>query len=174
MSLNRSSLTVVSLALFSASPLFAQQQQAPPTPAVSIKRNFSSVNRRLLAMAEDFPAEKYDYRPAKDVRSFGEVLVHVMAGNIYAAKAGRGEKVKWEELDAKNYKGKAEIVSAFKKSIADADATLNTVPDEQFAKTLSPWMGVMEHGAEHYGQLVVYYRLSGLVPPESRPKSKTN
>ncbi|HEX4802305.1 MAG TPA: DinB family protein [Myxococcaceae bacterium] len=162
------------LALFSASPLFAQQQPSPPTPAVSIKRNFGSVNRRLLAMAEDFPAEKYDYRPTKDVRSFGEVIVHAMSGNVYVAKAGRGEKVKWDELDAKNYKGKAEIVSALKKSIADADATLNALPDEQFTKTLGPWMGVIEHSAEHYGQLVVYYRLSGLVPPESRPKSKTN
>jgi len=173
-SLNRIRLAVPCLALFSASPLFAQQQTSPPTPAVSIKRNFASVNRRLLAMAEDFPAEKYDYRPTKDVRSFGEVIVHAMSGNVYASKAGRGEKVKWDELDAKNYKGKAEIVSALKKSIADADATLNAVPDEQFAKTLGPWMGVMEHSAEHYGQLVVYYRLNGLVPPESRPKSKTN
>ncbi len=174
MSLNRIRLAVPCLALFSASPLFAQQQPSPPTPAVSIKRNFASVNRRLLAMAEDFPAEKYDYRPNKEVRSFGEVIVHAMSGNVYAAKAGRGEKVNWDELDAKNYKGKAEIVSALKKSIADADTTLNALPDEQFTKTLAPWMGVIEHSAEHYGQLVVYYRLSGLVPPESRPKSKTN
>ncbi len=174
MSLNRIRLPVACLTLLSAAPLYAQEQRSPPTPAISIKRNFASVNRRLLAMAEDFPAEKYDYRPTKDVRSFGDVIVHAMSGNVYAAKAGRGENVKWDELDPKSYKSKAEIVTAFKKSINDADATLKAVPDEQFAKTLAPWMGVIEHGAEHYGQLVVYYRLSGLVPPESRPKSKTN
>jgi hypothetical protein len=57
-----------------------------------------------------------------------------------------------------------------KKSIADATATLKATPEDRFAKTLSPWMSVIEHAAEHYGQLVVYYRNNGLVPPESRPK----
>jgi hypothetical protein len=51
---------------------------------------------------------------------------------------------------------------------------LKAVPEEHFVKTLSPWIDVIEHAAEHYGQLVVYYRTSGLVPPDSRPKAKTN
>lgn len=162
------------LLLLHATPLLAQQAKVPATPAAGIKAHFASVHRRLLAMAEDFPAEKYDYRPAKDVRSFGEVIVHAMSGTIYAAKAGRGETANWDELDPKNYKGKAEIVAALKKAIADSDATLKAVPEASFANTLSPWLSVIEHSAEHYGQLVVYYRLNGMVPPESRPKTKTN
>jgi uncharacterized damage-inducible protein DinB len=168
------SLAVCSLVLTTAGPADAQGQRPPPTPAQAIKGNLASINRRILEMAQDFPADKYDYRPVKGVRSFGEVMVHVISGNIYATKAGRGEQVQWDELDAKNYKTKGEIVAALQKSIADADATLKTVPEEQFTKTLSPWMSVIEHAAEHYGQLVVYYRASGLVPPASRPKTQTN
>lgn len=164
-----SGLVVVSLA-----PPVAYGQRPHRTPAQTINGNFTAVNKRVLDMAEDFPADKYDWRPAKDVRSFGEVLVHVIAGNVYAAKAGRGENVRWEEIDPKTFKGKSEIVAALKKSMDDANATLKAIPEERFGKTLSPWMEVMEHAAEHYGQLVVYYRMNGMVPPASRPKTKTN
>ncbi|HZS04961.1 MAG TPA: DinB family protein [Blastocatellia bacterium] len=150
---------------------FARSQQ-PPTPGQSVSRNFDSVNRRILEMARDFPADKYDYRPAKDVRSFGEVIVHVISGNVYAAKAGRGEKAEWDELNPKDYKGKAGIVAALEKSISDANATLKNTPEERFTRTLSPWLAVIEHAAEHYGQLVVYYRSNGMVPPASRPPAK--
>ena len=119
-------------------------------------------------MAKDFPEEKYGYKPTPEVRSFGEVIVHIFSGNVYAAKAGRGEKANWDELDAKNYKTKAATVEALAKSINDATATLKAVPNARFTTTLSPWLSVIEHSAEHYGQLVVYYRLNGLVPPASR------
>jgi uncharacterized damage-inducible protein DinB len=157
------------MALFVAS---AQGQQQSPTPAQSISRNFDSINKNVLEMAQDFPADKYDFRPTKEVRSFGEVLVHVISGNVYAAKAGRGEKVNWDELNPKDFKGKAEIVAALQKSIADADATLKNTPEERFTKNLRPWIDVIEHAAEHYGQLVVYYRVIGMTPPASRPSNK--
>jgi uncharacterized damage-inducible protein DinB len=157
------------MALFVAS---AQGQQQSPTPIQSISRNFDSINQRVLEMAQDFPADKYDFRPTKEVRSFGEVLVHVISGNVYAAKAGRGEQVNWDELNPKDFKGKAEIVAALQKSITDADATLKNTSEERFTKTLRPWIDVLEHAAEHYGQLVVYYRVNGMTPPASRPRTK--
>ncbi len=43
-------------------------------------------------MAKDFPEDKYDYRPTKEMRSFGELIVHIASGNVFAAKAGKGEK----------------------------------------------------------------------------------
>jgi hypothetical protein len=104
------------------------------------------------------------------MRTFGAVVVHVVSGNIYAAKAGRGENVNWDELDPKDYKTKAAVVALLKKSIADADATLRVLPDDSFAKTIEPWMGVVEHSAEHYGLLVAYSRANGLVPRAPRPK----
>jgi uncharacterized damage-inducible protein DinB len=152
--------------------MFAQAQRQPPAPAVGIGLEFADLNRKVLDMAKDFPEAKYDYKPGSDLRSFGDVIVHIASGNIFAAKIGRGEKVKWDELDPKDYKTKEAIVAVLDKSIADATASLKAIPADYFIKTLNPWLSVIEHAGEHYGQLVVYYRNNGLVPPESRPKPK--
>lgn len=150
--------------------LAAQAQQAARTPADVFTGHFIGLNKTVLAMAKDFPADKYDYAPEKGVRSFGDVIIHIASGNVYAAKAGRGEKVNWDELDPKNYKGKDQIVAELEKSINDAEATLKATPKDRFAQTPDPWFDVIEHEAEHMGQLVAYYRINGLVPPQSRPK----
>jgi len=159
-------LLLISLAVFSAPFVNAQ----PGTPAQSFHAQFIDLNRRLLDMAKDWPADKYGYRATKDVRSVGEIFVHVASGNAYAAKAGRGEKANWDEIDPKPYKTKAEVVAMFEKAMNDATAALKATPDDRFTKTVQPWLAVIEHSAEHYGQLVVYYRNNGMVPPESRPK----
>lgn len=148
----------------------AVSQSSAQSTAQSIRENFASINQKLLTMAKDFPADKYDFKLKPEMRTFGAVLVHLTSGTVYAAKAGRGEKVNWDELDAKNYKDKAAVVALMEKSIADADATLKSLPDDSFAKSVEPWLDVTEHSAEHYGLLVAYYRANGLVPPESRPK----
>jgi hypothetical protein len=142
--------------------------EAPATPAKELMEQFAAVNRHVLEMAKDFPADKYDFRLRPEMRSFGAVIVHIASGNVYAAKAGRGEKVKWDELDAKNYATKDQVVALMEKSIADAGATLKGVSPESFRKSLDPWLSVMEHSAEHYGLLVAYYRANGMVPPASR------
>jgi hypothetical protein len=150
----------------------AAQQKAPPTPAKQISNTFAYVNKNILDMAQDFPAEKYDFRLKPEMRSFGEVIVHVTSGIVYAAKKGRGENVNWDEIDAKNYTTKAQIVALLQKSIADATASLKSVPEESFTKDLNPWLSVIEHSGEHYGLLVAYYRANGMVPPTSRPQPK--
>jgi hypothetical protein len=148
----------------------AGAQPALRTPAQDIRGHFVGLNRKILAMAKDFPSADYSYRPAEGVRSFGDVIIHIASGNIYAAKVGRGERVPWDELDPKAYKGKAEIVAALEKSIQDATAVLQATPDNRFSATLDPWLDVIEHAGEHCGQLVAYYRAHGLVPPQSRPQ----
>ncbi|HLI87002.1 MAG TPA: DinB family protein [Bryobacteraceae bacterium] len=161
-------LRIVSLTI--AGWALAQAQPFPKAPAEQIKADFTDIHRKLLEMAKDFPAGKYGYRLKPEMRSFGEVLVHVTSGIVYAAKAGRGEQVKWSELDPKDYPTKAAIVALMEKSIADANATLTKIQAATFAKTVEPWVAVLEHSAEHYGLLVAYYRANGLVPPESRPR----
>ncbi len=150
--------------------LVAFAQTAPRTTAQAVRGHFMSVNQRLLTMAKDFPADKYGFKLKPEMRSFGEVLVHVASGNVYAAKIGKGQKANWDELDPKQYEGKAAIVAMFEKSMNDADAALRKTPDANLAKSVDPWVDVMEHSAEHYGLLVAYYRANGIVPPESRPK----
>jgi uncharacterized damage-inducible protein DinB len=168
--MSRWHLAVSIVCAFGLAVVVARGQGQSRTPAESMAGSFASVNQRLLEMAEDFPVDKYAYKATPEVRTFGEVIVHVMSGNVYAAKAGRGEKVNWDELNPKDYKGKPEIVKAFKASIDDANAALKATPATRFTTSVEPWLPVIEHSAEHYGQLVVYYRANGLVPPASRPK----
>ena len=157
-----------SVVAFSA---FAQNTLSP-TPEV-VRRHFMSINRKILEMAKDFPEDKYDFRLKPEMRSFREIIVHIAGGNIYAAKAGRGENVAWDEsleLDPKKYKTKSDVVGMFEKTVNDANAALQALPDISFAKTVDPWLDVTEHSAEHYGLLVAYYRTNGMVPPASRSK----
>ena len=146
------------------------QEGVPRSTAKEIRDQFVDVDRRILDMARDWPADKYDYKLKPEMRTFGAVLVHVASGNVYAAKAGKGEKVKWDELDPKNYPDKKSVVALLEKSFADSEAVLKSWPDTQFTKTVEPWLDVLEHSGEHYGLLVAYYRANGMVPPESRPK----
>jgi len=150
--------------------LAALGQNAPRTTAQSVRGHFASVNQRILTMAKDFPEDKYDFKLKPEMRTFGAVIVHIASGDVYAAKAGRGENVNWDELDPKDYPNKSAIAALMEKSIADAQATLKSVPDAALSKSIEPWISVIEHSAEHYGLLVAYYRANGLVPPESRPK----
>ncbi len=121
-------------------------------------------------MAKDFPEDRYDFKLKAEMRTFGALIVHIAGGNVYAAKAGKGEKANWDEIDPKDYKTKAQIVALMEKVVADSEATLKSLPDASFAESIEPWISVTEHSAEHYGLLVAYYRANGLVPPESRPK----
>ena len=168
--MNACKVLLVSSALLMVGAVAALAQSPPRSTAQSVRGHFVSINRRVLEMAKDFPDDKYDFRLKPEMRPFGAVLVHIASGNIYAAKAGRGENVNWDELDPKDYKTKAQVLALLEKSIAEANATLKTLPDDSFAKTVEPWLSVTEHSAEHYGLLVAYYRANGLVPPESRPK----
>ena len=163
-------LSCIGLMIATCAGMFAQAQRQPPTPEQAINGLFADLNRRVLDMARDLPEAKYSHKPSADVRSFGDVIVHIASGNIFAAKVGRGENANWDELDPKDYKTKEAIVALLEKSITDATASLKAIPAAYFSKTLRPWLAVIEHEGEHYGQLVAYYREMGLVPPESRPK----
>ena len=162
--------TAIALALLVAAPLARGQQRQPPDAMKALTATFDGVHKQVLEMAEDFPADKYGFRPKPEMRSFGEVIVHVFSGTAYAAKKGRGENVQWTEIDPKLYADKAAIVAAFKQAMADADASMRATPATRFNASPEPWLAVIEHSAEHYGLLVAYYRLNGLVPPASRPK----
>ena len=150
-----------------AAGLWAEQ---PQTPAEELAGAFAYINRQVLDMAKDFPGDKYDYKLRPEMRSFGAVIVHIASGNVYAAKAGRGEKVKWDELDPANYKTKEAAVALLEKSIADATATLKSLPAESFHRSVEPWISAILLAGVLYGLLVAYYRANGMAPPASRKK----
>lgn len=143
--------------------------------------SWNDIGRKLVAMAEDFPEDKYDFKPTPAQRSFAEQLLHVAGANYFFTNPVMGkEPPAAEDPKRENYKTKADIVAFLKKSLADGAAVIqakgekgmnSTVPyAQQETRVLDIAYGMIEHSGEHYGQLVVYYRLSGLVPPESRPK----
>jgi hypothetical protein len=162
-------LTGYALIFVSAALVHAQTKTF--TAAEELKTNFNYINKKILEMAEDFPADKYDYKLRPEMRTFGAVIVHVASGNIFAGKAGKGEKAKWseQELDPAKYPTKADCVALLKKSIEDADAALKINPTGPQGNG-GPFLDVLQHSSEHYGLLVAYYRANGLVPPDSRPK----
>jgi hypothetical protein len=146
-------------------------QTKTPTAADALRENFEYINKKVLAMAEDFPADKYNYRLKPEMRTFGAVIVHIAGGNTYAAKAGKGEKVKWDdqEQDPAKFQTKEQCVALLKQSIEGADEALRQNPEGP-RKNMQPFLSVLQHTSEHYGLLVAYYRANELVPPDSRPK----
>jgi uncharacterized damage-inducible protein DinB len=143
--------------------------------------SWNEIGRKLTAMAEDFPEDKYDFKATPAQRSFAEQMLHAAGAMYYSTNAVLGKKLPAAEDPKRDqYKTKADIVAFVKKAVADgADAIqskgekgLTTEVDygNQKARVLDIAYGIIEHSGEHYGQLVVYYRLAGLVPPESRPK----
>ena len=123
--------------------------------------SWNEIGRKLTAMAEDFPEDKYDFKPTPAQRSFAEQLLHAAGSNYYFTNPAMGQKPPAAEDPKRDqYKTKADVVAFVKKSFADGAAAIQSKGET----------GLIEHSGEHYGQLVVYYRLAGLVPPESRPK----
>jgi DinB superfamily len=127
---------------------------------------WSDIGDRLVAVAREFPADKYEFRPAPEVRTFAEQLRHVAFWNGYLLGVLRNEKPKGDAntLPADRYPNKSAIVKALTDSVEQVKTELakNGAPDADSV------VSFIEHSGEHYGQLVLYYRLNGLVPPASQ------
>jgi hypothetical protein len=167
----------------------ATAQTAPkpaPKPADSPSKvlldSWNEIGRKLIAMAEDFPEDKYDFKPKPEQRSFAEQLLHASNGNYFFINPAKGLKPPTGDPKRTDYATKAAVVAFVQKSFADgaelikskgetglSDLQVDPFANQQARFSDQAW-GFIEHCGEHYGQLVVYYRTAGLVPPESRPK----
>jgi uncharacterized damage-inducible protein DinB len=154
----------------------------PADPEVKVVLDsWNEIGRKLTAMAEDFPEDKYDFKPTPAQRSFAEQLLHAAGSCYYFTNTVMGQKPPAGDPNRDQYKSKADIVAFVKKSFADGATAIQAKGEkgmtkeveyfpQQKSRVLDIAYGIIEHSGEHYGQLVVYYRLVGLVPPESRPK----
>ena len=173
-------LLLVGAILLTASPIFAQEPTASPGAAKELLAAWNREGGKLVAMAEDFPEDKYDFKPTPDVRSFGEHLLHVAEFIRRINAAARGEAPAKEELTREKYKTRAEVAAVVKQAFADGAAIIESAGADSLGKEVkSPfgnrmvtrqglWTGALVAAGEHYGSLVVYYRLKGMVPPASR------
>ena len=177
----------LAVALLAATITLPAQEKKPVKPADPPNKvvvdSWNDIGRKLIAMAEDFPEDKYDFKPTPAQRSFAEQLLHAAGANYYFINPVLGQKPPAEEdMKRDKFKTKADIVAFVKKAFADGAAAIKAKGDKGLNDTIvDPFANqqvriidfansFIEHSGEHYGQLVVYYRLSGLVPPESRPK----
>src|SRR6516162_5783745 len=170
-----------------ATPSYAQKAAETVKPAASpsqtVLDQWNDIGRKLVAMAEDFPEDKYDFKPNPAERTFREQLLHAAGVNYFFTNVVLGEKPPATENPPRDqFKSKAEIAAYVKKAFDDGAAAIKKRGDKgmselvvdpyakQYTRISDYAYGFIEHSGEHYGQLVVYYRLAGLVPPESRPK----
>ena len=185
-------LSKPSIMLFAASLFIvsagAQAPSASPAPkppdsqSKVLLDSWNDIGRKLIAMAEDMPEDKYDSKPTPAQRSFAEQLLHAAGGNYFFINPAKGIDPPKGDPKRADYKTKAAVVDYVKKSFADGadliqskgDSGLGDLMIDPFSKNQARFSdfawGFIEHSGEHYGQLVVYYRVAGLVPPESRPK----
>ena len=171
----------------------AKKAALKPAPGASaaILGQWNEIGRKLIAMAEDFPEDKYDFKAAPTSSTFAQRLIHGAAANYFFTNPATGQKPPGEEdPPRKQFANKAAIVEYVKKSFADGAAAIKAKGDKGMAEAVvDPFAednpkeagkdqiqlgylatSLIEHSGEVYGQLTVYYRVTGMVPPESRPK----
>jgi len=187
LSLMATAVLAAGLAALPVSAQDAPKKTEPPKPVASpsqaVLKGWDEIGKKLIAIAEDLPEDKYDYKPNPDSRTFVAQLLHVAASMYYFSDPAQGQKPRYpDDPKRDNLKTKAEVVAFVKKCVQDGADLIKAKGDAGMAGTVvlggrtyrlsDLAYGLNEHSGEHYGQLVVYYRINGLVPPESRPKPK--
>ena len=131
------------------------------TSAAAARRSFTEVSRWVLAAANLVPAERYDYRPVQTVRTFGQLIAHVADAYGYYCGRASGRNVDWSDAIEKGPTDKATLLE----KLAEAQTECDVV----FAgrSSIGPLVENVGHTSLHYGNIVTYIRMLGLVPPSS-------
>ena len=195
-SLSRSSLASLALVLLALAGAPARSHGQTQNQAAGSVRSraeetlewWNHIGNKLIAMAKDFPEDKYDFKVEKDERTFAENLLHVAAvdydliGKVSGTTMGPDSVKDTHNPSRDVYRTKADVVKLIEQAVADGAAVIKQQGDAGLDKT-TPfgwetgkhvvhnsyiWITAIEHSTEHFGQLVVYYRANNLVPPESR------
>jgi uncharacterized damage-inducible protein DinB len=169
-----SSFLVTLLAL--AAPVAAQESSGGDPSVAGIRGLYATVRGYITASAEQMPEGKYSFRPTPDVRSFGEILGHVANAHYMFCASVKGEQAP-SMPDAEKLATKAEIQQALAGSFAYCDEAYRIGTAEandplslfgQSHTKLSMLAFNQSHDWEHYGNLVTYLRINGMVPPSSQ------
>lgn len=172
---------VLLLSLVLATPIAAQQAAAvsPGLAVGAAKGMWQRMTSYVTTAAEQMPEKDYAFRPTHDVRTFGQMIAHVAGAQRMMCAAALGEKVGAEDEIEKTVTAKAGLIAALKSSTqycerayAQTDAASAAQATPLFGMNM-PRLNVLvlntTHNAEHYGNLVTYMRIRGMVPPSSQP-----
>lgn len=161
-----------------------------PSMAGVAKAMHAAVRRDLAEAAESMPADEYGFRATPQLRTFGQIIGHLISANYYfcAQAAGGGSPA---NADYEQIANKDELVKALDESLAYCDRVYAATTDANFMQPVqiahvdgkgsndtvrgAVLMYNIAHNNEHYGNLAVYMRLKGHVPPSTarvQPRQK--
>jgi uncharacterized damage-inducible protein DinB len=162
----------------------AQQQKLPAAGnpvSQAIRDTWEGAKRNIKESADQMSEADYSFKPTDSVRTFGQILAHLAGATYVYCSSARGEKTPHEEDDfEKSATTKAQIVKVLNESIAYCDAAYTSLTDRTAAEVVpmafggtdaaraSALMRNVGHYQEHYGNLVTYFRIKGMVPPSSK------
>lgn len=176
-------------AAFTAVPVLALAQAptaAVPPSANPISRSqakmYSLLSNVVIAGAEKMPEENYSFKPSPDVRNFGQLVGHLADSQYFFCSSVSGDKNGGPAAE-KSKTSKAELIAALKDGVAYCNKTYATMTDANgsemmklmnidFTK-LTVLSANTAHCYEHYGNMVTYMRMKGIVPPSSEKEASS-
>ena len=177
-------ISVVFLCVFTTG---AEAQVAKETARQTLEKELAAVEKQLLGVAESMPADKYSFAPTngefRGVRNFAKQLKHVAAVHYVIGAVILGESPPADAADEQGppaLKTKAEVTKYLQDSLAYLHKAVATIDDKNSLELLkTPFgqggetriglvMGALVHSSNHYGQMVEYLRMNGVIPPGSQ------
>jgi uncharacterized damage-inducible protein DinB len=168
------------LATLSAVPVAALAQATAAAPANPISSSeskmYTMLSGAVIAAAEKMPEESYSFKPAPDVRTFGQLVGHLADSQYFFCSSVAGETKPVSGIE-KSKTSKTELIAALKEAVAYCSKTyagmtdakggeMMKMMDYDFAK-LTVLAANTAHNYEHYGNMATYMRMKGIVPPTS-------
>lgn len=140
----------------------AASQPARVDPAMAAaQRSFTEASGWVTRAADLVPSERYAYRPAQTVRTFGQVIGHIADAYTYYCGRAAGRSVEWSDATEKGVTTKAALTAKLKQALDGCVAVYGGTGQ------IAPLIENVGHTSLHYGNLVTYIRMMGLVPPSS-------
>lgn len=174
-------VTVVGMAVMMTIGVQAQTRGGMAQPVSdAIRASWESAKKNIRDSAADVSQDIHGFKPVDAVRTFGQVVAHTAGANYVFCAAAKGEPSPREEAAFEKLTAKADIVKAWDESVAYCDAAFTALTDRTAAETIempfgmgkaaraAAFIGNVGHLNEHYGNLVTYMRIKGIVPPTSR------
>lgn len=153
---------------------------APQPVSDSIRSGWETAKKNIHDSAVDVPEALYSFKPVDPVRTFGQIVAHTAGANYEFCSAAKGEKSPKAENAFESLVTKAAIIQAYDESVAYCDGVYKALTDRTAGEIITMPFGMgkapraralmdnTSHLSEHYGNLVTYMRLKGIVPPTSR------
>ena len=178
----RASVATVCLCVLAvASSVSAQPASTGGSTSSGIKAGWEGAKRNISESADQMPEANYAFKPVDTVRTFGQILAHVAGASYVFCSAAKGEKTPFsEDHFEKTATTRAAIIKAVQDSNAYCDAVFASLTDAKGSETIDLPFGMgkapraqalvmnVGHLMEHYGNLVTYFRIKGMVPPSSK------